>query len=315
MINLGTLGWRRLVLACVVVGVIAGGCGGSGKRPAVAATVEGATIPSSDTEALLTTFQHRQTIRTDSSAPPLKRQQLAQTVLGYQIKVAFLEELAKKQNVTVGVDTDAAAEAVDPEAFKAFGLREEDFARSLRAGRLSKAIAEKLFPDVTVSDTALHAEFDRRADDPFRPWKAKVKVARFNAQGPADKLGERVRAGEQFDQVASVLGVEGGVAEVDIDPAVAELPNSVLDALGVLQAGQVSPGVQTSTGWLSILVEHRDAVAKPTFDDLRPELTDHLMNQERARLFEDWFTKQFMTANVKVDGYYGKWNAQLHAVV
>jgi parvulin-like peptidyl-prolyl isomerase len=115
--------------------------------------------------------------------------------------------------------------------------------------------------------------------------------------------------------VASVLGPEGGVAEVDINPAVAELPNSVLDAVGSLQPGQVSPGLQTSTGWLSILVEHRDAVTKPTFEDLRPELTGHLVDQERARLFQDWFEKQFIAAAVTVDGYYGKWNPQLHTVI
>lgn len=306
--------WLLVVCVAVAVAVLAAGCG-KDKRPQVAATVEGATIKSSDTEALLDAYEQRQTVQTDNSGPPLKRKQLAQTVLGYQIKVAFLEQLAKKMNVTVAVDTDAAAEAVDPEAFKAFGLREEDFARSLRAGRLSKAIAEKLFPDVTVSDTAVRTEFDRRADDPFRPWKAKVKVARFTAQAPADKVRERVQAGEAFDQVASVLGAEGGVSAVDINPAVAELPATVLDTIGELQAGQVSPGIQTTTGWLSILVEHRGTVAKPTFDDLRPELTDYLVDQERARLFQDWFGKQFTTAKVKVDGYYGRWNPELRNVV
>src|SRR5204863_7381392 len=98
---------------------------------------------------------------------------------------------------TAGTDGtfDAAAGAVDPEAFAAFGLRQEDFARSLRAGRLSKAMAEKQFPDVTVSDTALHTEFDKRAAAPFRPWKAKIKVARFADQVSAEKLKERVAAG------------------------------------------------------------------------------------------------------------------------
>ena len=175
---------RRLVVLLVVAGLVATGCSKSSKPPAVAAVVEGADIKSSDTLALLDAFQHRQTPTSGDTKGQLNRKELLRTILGYQIKVTFLEQLAKKQNVTVGSDNtiDAAAQAVDPQAFSAFGLRQEDFARSLRAGRLSKAIAEKQFPDVTVSDTALHAEFDRRAGDPFRPWKAKIKEARFADQ-------------------------------------------------------------------------------------------------------------------------------------
>ena len=99
------------------------------------------------------------------------------------------------------------------------------------------------------------------------------------------------------------------------DPNVTELPANVLDAIGSLNAGQVSPAVQTSTGWLSILVVHRDTVPKPTFDQLRPEITDFLVNQERSRLFQEWFSKQFSGAPVTVGRYYGKWNPQLHTVV
>ena len=308
---------RKVVAVAVLAGLVATGCSKSSKPPAVAAVVEGAEVKSADTLALYDAYQHRQTPTTGDSKAKLSRQEVLRTILGYQIKVTFLEQLAKKQNVTVGAGDsyDAAAGSVDPEAFKAFGLREEDFARSLRAGRLSKAIAEKQFPDVTVSDSALHAEFDRRADDPFRPWKAKIKVARFADQASADKVKERVAAGEKFDDVASVLGVQGGVSEVDVNPAVAELSSNILDAIGQAPVGQVTPGIQSTTGWLSILVEKRDTVAKPTFDQLRPELTDYLVNQERARLFQEWFDKQWSAAAIRVDKYYGKWNPDLHNVV
>jgi parvulin-like peptidyl-prolyl isomerase len=308
---------RKLLAVVVVAGLVATGCSKSSKPPGVAAVVEGADIKSADTLALYAAYQHRQTPVTGDTKAQLNRRELLRTILGYQIKLTFLEQLAKKQNVTVNDSEsfDAAAQAVDPAAFQAFGLREEDFARSLRAGRLSKAIAEKQFPDVTVSDSAVHAEFDRRADDPFRPWKAKIKVARFADQPSADKVKERVAAGEKFDDVASVLGAQGGVSEVDVNPQVAELSSNILDAIGSVPVGQVSAGIQSTTGWLSILVEKRDTVAKPTFDQLRPDLTDYLVNQERARLFQEWFDKQWSAAAIKVDSYYGKWNAELHNVV
>ena len=307
---------RRLVAVGVVAGLAATGCSSSSKPPKVAAVVEGAQIRSADTLALYEAYQRRQTATTGGVNTPLSRKDLLRTVLGYQIKISFVEQLAKKQNVTAGTDGsfDAAAGAVDPEAFAAFGLRQEDFARSLRAGRLSKAMAEKQFPDVTVSDTALHTEFDKRAAAPFRPWKAKIKVARFADQVSAEKLKERVAAGERFDDVASVLGVQGGVSEVDVNPQVAELSSNILDAIGATAVGQAT-AVQSPTGWQSVLVEQRQAVARPTFDDLRPELTDYLANQERERLFRDWFDKQWSAAAIKVDKYYGKWNPEAHIVV
>jgi hypothetical protein len=302
-----------VLAACAAAGLLAG-CSGSPKPPKVAATVEGATVSSADISALMDAYRHRQTISTDPSTPELKAKQLRQTVLSFEIKLTFLEQLAKRMRVTTPVNTDAAAAAVDPQAFAAFGFREEDFARSLRAGRLSRAIAEQLFPAVTVSDTAVREEFDRRAAEPFRPWKAEVKMARFNAQAPADAVRGRVAAGETFDQVTSVLGA-AEVAEVDVDPNVTELPAPVFDAIGALNASQVSQGVKTSTGWLAILVEHRDTVPKPTFEEVRPEITAYLIDQERSRLFQDWFSKQFSAAHVTVARYYGTWNAQLHVVV
>ena len=45
-------------------------------------------------------------------------------------------------------------------------------------------------------------------------------------------------------------------------------------------------------------------------EDLRPELTDYLAERDRQANFQEWFQQQFTEAKVKVDSYYGKWDAK-----
>ncbi len=101
---------------------------------------------------------------------------------------------------------DAAADLIQPQNYGVIGQRREDFARELRAGRLSQAMAKKLNPNVSVSDTALQAEYDRRAPLLDRAWKATAQVARFSAEEPATQVRQRVQAAEPFADAAKALG-------------------------------------------------------------------------------------------------------------
>jgi hypothetical protein len=246
----------------------------------------------------------------------LEKREVAKLVLGYQIKVTFLEQLAKRKGVSTepGSYFDAAADVLDPAAYKALGLRQADFARSLQAGRLSKALAEQLFPDVTVSEVALREEYDRRAAQLNRNWKAKAKIAQFRSEDAAGKVRERVQAGEPFERVASALGADR-VDNVDVNPVTADLPPEILDAVGALASGQVGPAIQTGSGWVSLFVEHREDLPKLSLDDVRQELTTSLADHERATLFQEWFEKEFVKANVAVSKHYGTWDAQFHHVL
>jgi hypothetical protein len=304
----------RCVLGAFVA-LLAVGCS-RGSPPKIAAVVEGAKIRSSDTEALVDAYLHRQKGPDPAEQQAqLGKSQVTKLVLSYQIKVTFLEQLAKRQGVSTepGSYFEAAADALEPAAYQALGLRPEDFARSLQAGRLSKALAERLFPNVTVSETALREEYDRRAVQLNRNWKAKVKIARFQTEDVAGKVRGRVQAGEPFDRAVSALGAER-VDSVDINPITAELPSDTLDAIGALGSGQVGPATQAGSGWISIFVEHREDLPPLSFDDVRPELTAYLADHQRATLFQEWFEKEFLNAHVAVSKHYGRWDPQFHNV-
>jgi parvulin-like peptidyl-prolyl isomerase len=243
------------------------------------------------------------------------RDQVAKWVLEYQIKLAYVEHLAS----TLGISTeqesyfDAAADLIQPQNYGVIGQRREDFARELRAGRLSQAMAKKLYPSVSISDTALQAEYDRRAPLLDRHWKATAQVGRFGTEESATQVRQRAQAGETFADAAKALGADD-VVTVDINPVVAPLPAAVLDAVGQLPAGGVSEPISAGGAWMVVRVEHREAVPRLSLEDLRPELTEFLVERERNDRFQEWFQKKFPEAAVKVSPYYGKWDAALTLV-
>ena len=294
-----------LIAAAALLG---GGCSsGGGSRPRVAAVVEGTRIASSETEAMVDAYLHRQTPQPTGADTP--RDEIAKGVLEYQIKLTSLEHLA----ATLGVSSeatsyfDSTARLIQPEDTGRIGERPEDLARELQAGRLSQAMAKKLFPDVSISDAALQAEYERRAPLLDRHWKATAQLARFGAPDPATQLRTRVGAGERFADVASALGA-ADVGTVDVNPVVAPLPAAVLDALGKLSPGAVSDPIPAGGAWIVARLESRQDVPRLTLDELRPELTEYLGERERQNRFQDWFQTKFAATAVKVSSYYGKWD-------
>jgi hypothetical protein len=110
------------------------GCSGSGATPEVAAVVEGTKIPAAETEALLASHVRNELAQAGADRGAFdgdRKQTLTHFVLLYQIKHVLLRRLAEDMHVSV----DPAG--LTPEAV---------------AGRLSEAMAEKLFPDVAAGE-------------------------------------------------------------------------------------------------------------------------------------------------------------------
>lgn len=119
---------RRGLCGLVIVAVLAGGCSGSGGDPDVAAFVEGTEIPAAETAALLDGHLKAQLAQQDAAVNGDRTETLTSFVLLYQIKHALLRHLARE----MGVSAEGGG---TPEA---------------EAGRLSHAMAQRLFPDVAA---------------------------------------------------------------------------------------------------------------------------------------------------------------------
>lgn len=299
---------RRLVVAVTAVAVLGAGCSDKGK-PEVAAVVEGTKVSSSETETIVDAYLKRQQVAPTGEDVP--RDQIAKWVLDYQIRLTFVEHLAATMGVTSEPESyyGAAADLIQPDKYGRIGQRREDFARELRAGKLSEAMARKLHPTISISDTAVQTEYDRRGPLLDRTWKATAQLARFSTEEAAKELPAKVRAGEEFDTAAKALGADE-VATTEINPVVAPLPAAVLDAVGQVPVGGVSEVIPAGTAWLVVRVENRQRVPRLTLGDLRPELTEFLAERERRDKFQEWFQQKFTRAKIKVASHYGKWNAK-----
>lgn len=298
---------RRTLGTAVVVALLGAGCSGGDGPPGVAAVVEGNEIPSAETEQIVDAYLQRQEDQAPEQALP--RDEIAKFVLEYQIKLALVEHLASSLGVRGDPESafGDAADLIDDEDYRQIGQREQDFARELQAGQLSQAMAKHLFPEISISEAAVAAEYERRAPLLDRAWKAIADLARFTSEESASQLRARVEQGEPFADAARALGADE-VATTEINPVVAPLPASVLDAVGTLPPGGVSDALPAGSGWMAVRVERRDAVPRLTLDDVRAEITDFLAEQERGARFQEWFQKEFGEAEIKVDSYYGDWD-------
>ncbi|HET9770094.1 MAG TPA: hypothetical protein VFS16_04335 [Acidimicrobiia bacterium] len=127
--------WRGRLCGLVLVAAVTAGCSGRGGSPDVAAVVEGTEISADETEALLDGHLKAQSAQDAGDGHAVdgdRTETLTRFVLLYQIKHALLRHLAREMNVS-------ADGGGNPEA---------------EAGRLSHAMAERLFPDIAAPEGA-----------------------------------------------------------------------------------------------------------------------------------------------------------------
>ena len=305
-------------LALVVAAMMAA-CGGSDGPPAVAATVSGVDIASERVERLTSQWVKSETAQAAQSGAAggkLDRDVAAKQVLGFVIRSAFLEHLAAGMGIE---DNPNALEALAPEQvptaeFESAGWSKADLEQSLRDARLSKAIGEKVFPTVAVSDVELRQKYDRNKDFFNQTWRTQARVAYFDSAEPGRALKDRGLVGDAFDAAARELGAKQAGSLGLVTP-ITPLPQPVLAAVGGLAAGRTSDPVPAGSGYVVVVADTRDERPPMTFDDARPALLEVLEDEQRQKLFYDWFNKRLAEAAVKVSSYYGKWDSGLQLVV
>ena len=305
------------VLAVSLAVVVAPGCGDDGP-PKVAATVSGVDIASRRVESLTDQWLKSQTAQEIQSGAPkgtLDRDDAAKQVLGFVIRSVYLERIASEMSIQ---DNPTALEQLAPEQvptaeFESAGWSKADLEQSLRDARLSKAIGEKVFPKVAVSDVELRQKYDRNKEYFSQTWQTLARVAYFDKQEPARALKDRHLTGDGFDAAARELGARQAGSLGLVTP-LTPLPQPVLDAVSGLPAGQTSDPVPGGGGYLVVVADSREDKAAMTFEDAKPALLKVLEDEQRQTLFYDWFNKRLAEAPVKVSSHYGKWDRGLQLV-
>lgn len=322
--------WRgcRAVGLASALALTVSGCGlfGSPGVPQVAATVEGMPISSKTVQDLYTKFANTEQGKSDMD--PSQQQglvvspkQIRQTALTYQIRVTFLEALAKLKGVTVQ-DTqdqkDIANELSNAPSLQQGGYAASDLEIAQRAELLSKAIAQKLLPDVIVNPQEIQDAYDQRQDLVGASFRATTDIAFMDDQASADELVSRLNKKDKWADIVKDLGPKALQAQtVEVSP-LSPVQKDFIDTVRGLKVGGTSKPlpyqVDDGSVYIVLHVEKRTDLPKLSVADATPELTKIVQDDKRYAFFQQWFDKQYREADIRVNKYYGKWNKSFLAV-
>ncbi len=305
----------RFVAAVAVVALLAASCGDeAATEPSeVAAVVEGQEILAAEVNALTDRYLAAPAAsgQTGSTIPPLERPLALRFVLNYLIRLSMLEIVAGEFGLEVEVDPELelALESVSPEEFAESNLTPDDLRVAERAGGISRRVALALFPEVAIAEDEVRRIFEQESYRYQSGWSATVHTAFFGSIAEAERLRSATEEGASFLETAAALGaLESG--SMGVVTSTSPLPPDILEVIGSLGPGEVSETVPASIGWLLFFVESREEIGETPYDEARLQILEVLQDQERQRLFDDWFQQRLMEAEVEIDGFYGRWNPQ-----
>lgn len=304
----------RLVSALVAGGllIVPTGCSDDGGPPEVAAQVGEEAIAASEIADL--TRRYLKTASGQKLAEQFGEDELERLVLGYEIRLRLLEQTAAELGVDEEADTESFGSFVSmlfanepyEEAYKAHGFSERDLITAERAGQLSQAIAEKVFPEVPVSEKELQALYQERRDQYNQSWEIDAHVAVLASSAAASEAVSKIGNGEEFVRATADAG-SLAASETKISRT-SPLPVFVIEQVERLQPGQLSDPIPVRDRWLLVLAKERREILARSFEDARPELEAFLADRKRLELFQEWFKQQVGDATVSVDGHYGRWD-------
>ena len=304
-----------VVAAVVGMALLATSCGGEeATEPSdVAAVVAGRDILAIEVNALADRYLAAPATsgQTGSTIAPLERPVALRFVLNYLIRLEMLEIVAGEFDIEVEIDPELelALESLTPEELTDTNLTADDLRVAERAGDISRRVALALFPEVAVSEDEVTRIYEQESYRYESGWSATVHTAFFDSTAEAERLRNATQDGASFLETAQALGaLESG--SMGIVTSTSSLPPDILEAIGLLGAGEVSEPIQASIGWLLFFVESREEIVETPYDVARLEILEVLQDQERQRLFDDWFQQRLREADVEVDKVYGRWNAQ-----
>jgi len=118
-------------------------------------------------------------------------------VLEYLIRLTLLRELAQDNGVSVEPDSllDKAVGVAPDSEFAHSAYTREDLRNGLMAGNLSKKLAEKLYPNVAVSDGDVEKHWETVKDRFKAGWSSTVRAAFLPTKAAAEELRQKVTAG------------------------------------------------------------------------------------------------------------------------
>ncbi len=279
----------------------------------VAAVVEGREVLASAVDELTHRYLESPATlgQTGSTLPDLEEEIARRFVLNYLIRLTYLQVLADELGVSTDVDSflDVALGVVSPEDFAELNMNEEDLRLAYVAGDLSRQIGLLIFPEVAVSEAEIRSVYESEIEKFQEGWSASVDTAYFVSRIAAEQMREAVSNGHPFLQMAEEHRSEE-FGSMGVVTSNSNLSPQILETIGALESGETSEIIQASSGWLLFHVNSREYMSEVPYSEARETLLAILQDQNRQRLFDEWFQSKLSEANVEVAPVYGIWNSE-----
>jgi peptidyl-prolyl cis-trans isomerase C len=168
------------------------------------------------------------------------------------------------------------------QAGAAAGLQEDDLFK-LRLAYLTDRALRRAFTKTAVSDAitpeAIKAEYDKQVAAIPDEDEVHARHILVSTEDDAKAIKAEIDAGADFAELAKQKSIEPNAAQSGGDLGYfkrAVMVKPFGDAAFAMQVGQVSDPVQTQFGWHIIKVEDRRPAAKPTLEEMTPQIGQQL---------------------------------------
>lgn len=194
-------------------------------------------------------------------------------------------------------DTPLSGDALVDRVRRERALGPARYGALLRRNAMLRALVA---PDVVLSEGALATAYQRRYGDSYR---ARVILTRGRAD--ADIAARRLGDGEEFSRVAAEVSTDPSASRGGVIGAVRagdpRYPTAVLDALGAMKPGGVSPVIPVSTGFVIVRLDGVDSgLARPPMDSVRDTLARDARRYQERLLMEQLAERLLGEPGIKV---------------
>jgi peptidyl-prolyl cis-trans isomerase C len=156
--------------------------------------------------------------------------------------------------------------------------------RALRRAYTKQAVSD------TITSEAIKAEYDRIVAAMPAEDEVHARHILVTTEDDAKAIKAELDAGADFAALAREKSIEPGAAQSGGDLGyfkAAMMVKPFADAAFAMQVGEISNPVQTQFGWHIIKVEDRRPAAKPTLEQLTPQIGQQLYVQKYRALFDE----------------------------
>ena len=259
--------------------------------------------------ALLAAFSPLAVLAQESSEPPAQEQPAApigpDTVVARigdvvitEADLAFTAEDLGQDLSSIPQDQLRAvllAQMIDlklmAQAGDAAGVR-DDVLFKLRLDYLTDRALRRAYTKTAINDTitpeAIKAEYDKQIAAIPAEDEIHARHILVSSEDDAKAIKTEIEAGADFIELAKTKSIEPNAAQSGGDLGYfkrAVMVKPFADAAFAMEVGQISDPIQTQFGWHIIKVEDRRPAAKPTLEQLTPQIGQQLYIAKYRAIF------------------------------